>query len=118
MYYRAKNAAVNNGRVYHVAAVLKRNGRVVRIGTNTDKTHPKFKRQYPDGTWGSHMHAEMDVLRFAKPGDDLEVMRFRKCDHSLTMAKPCRYCLKEIIKAGISGVKYTDWNGEWKNLSL
>ena len=49
---------------------------LTRIGENTNKTHPRFKRQYPDGTWASHMHAEMNVLRFARPGDELEVIRF------------------------------------------
>ena len=118
MYYRAKKLAINNGRTYHVAAILRRNGRVVRIGENTDKTHPRFKRQYKDGTWASHMHAEMNVLRFAKPGDHLEVMRFKKCSHSFTMAKPCKFCEAEIKRAGIANVRYTNWDGEWETLQV
>ena len=118
MYYQAKNLALNNGRTYHVAAILRRNGRVIRIGENTNKTHPRFKRQYEDGTWGSHMHAEMNVLRFAKPGDDIEVMRFKKCDHKFSMAKPCPLCMQEIKKAGIRKVRYTNWCGEWEELRL
>ena len=110
--------ALNNGRTYHVAAVLKRNGRVIKIGENTDKTHPRFKRQYKDGTWASHMHAEMNVLRFAQPGDEIEVMRFTKCHHRLTMAKPCKHCEEEIRKAGITKVKYTNWDGDWEDLDL
>ena len=98
VYYRAKNLALNNGRDYHLAAILKRNGRVVRIGENTNKTHPRFKRQYEDGTWASHMHAEMNVLRFAKPGDEIEVMRFKRCSHETTMAKPCKLCMATQIK--------------------
>jgi hypothetical protein len=80
VYYKAEKLALENGRDYHIAAILRRNGRVVKIGENTDKTHPRFKRQYSDGSWASHMHAEMNVLRFAKPGDELEVIRFRKCE--------------------------------------
>ena len=118
MYYQAKSAAINNGRTYHVAAILRRNGKVVKVGANTSKTHPRFKRKYPDGTWASHMHAEMNVLRFAQPGDTVEVMRFKKCDHSLTMAKPCHLCLKELRAAGIKKVRYTDWNGEWKEMRI
>ena len=118
MYYRAKELAISNGRTYHLAAILWRNGRVVRIGENTSKTHPRFRRQYPDGTWASHMHAEMNVLRFAKPGDDLEVLRFQKCDHQRTMAKPCLLCQAEIRKAGIRRVKYTNWDGIWEELSV
>ena len=118
VYYRAKNLALNNGRDYHLAAILKRNGKVVKIGENTNKTHPRFKRQYEDGTWASHMHAEMNVLRFAKEGDEIEVVRFKKCDHSLTMAKPCSLCMKEIKNAGIKKLRYTDWNGEWVEVKL
>ena len=45
-------------------------------------------------------------------------MRFKKCDHSLTMAKPCHLCLKELREAGIKKVRYTDWNGEWKEMRI
>ena len=118
VYYRAKKLAINNGRTYHLAAILRRNGKVIRIGENTDKTHPRFKRQYHDGTWGSHMHAEMNVLRFAKEGDILEVMRFTKKANSLTMAKPCNFCMDQIQKAGIKKVRYTDWSGHWKEIKF
>ena len=118
MYYRAKQKALNNGRVYHLVAILRRKGRVVKIGENTSKTHPRFKRQYEDGTWGSHMHAEMNVLRFAQPGDEIEVMRFTKCNHETTMAKPCKLCMIEMKNAGIKKVKYTDWSGNWITIQL
>lgn len=118
MYYKARKKAMSNGRDYHIAAILRRNGHVVRIGENTNKTHPRFKRQYPDGTWGSHMHAEMNVLRFSEPGDEIEVIRFRKCNHTWTMARPCRICTDQIKKAGIRKVRYTNWEGEWENLKF
>ncbi len=114
MYYRAKELAINNGRTYHLAAILKRKGSVVKVGENTDKTHPRFKRQYADGTWASHMHAEMNVLRFAKPGDEIEVMRFSKGE--LTMARPCHLCIKHMRQAGIRLVRFTNWNGDWEVL--
>jgi deoxycytidylate deaminase len=118
VYYRAKSLALNNGRTYHVAAILIRNGRVVRVGENTNKTHPRFKRQYEDGTWASHMHAEMNVLRFSKPGDELEVIRFSKCGHERTMAKPCNLCMKHLVNSGITKVRYTNWDGEWEILKI
>lgn len=114
MYYRARSLALSNGRTYHIAAILRRNGRVIKIGENTSKTHPRFKRQYDDGTWGSHMHAEMNVLRFAQPGDVLEVMRFKKYDDKLSMAKPCAWCMMAIKAAGIKKIKYTNWHGNWE----
>ena len=118
MYYKAQQLALNNGREYHLAAILRRNGCVVKIGENTSKTHPRFKRQYPDGSWGSHMHAEMNVLRFAQPGDEVEVMRFKKCDHMWTMAKPCSLCVNHLIACGIKKIRYTNWEGKWETLSL
>jgi deoxycytidylate deaminase len=90
----------------------------MRVGVNSNKTHPKFKRQYPDGTWGSHMHAEMDVLRFAKPGDEIAVVRYQKCSHTLTMAKPCQYCIRHMVESGIKKVRFTNWLGEWEELKM
>ena len=118
MYYEALDKAINNGRQYHLAAILRRNGRVIKVGENTNKTHPKFKRKYKDGSWGSHMHAEMNVLRFAQPGDELEVMRFNKCGDDFSMAKPCAWCMRYIRDAGIKKVKYTNWSGQWEEINL
>ena len=117
MYYEARERALNNGRVYHLAAILKRGKKVVKIGENTYKTHPRFKRTYPDGTTGSHMHAEMNVLRFAKPGDTIEVIRFLKTG-GRAMAKPCQYCMKHIREAGIKEIKYTNPEGEWECMKV
>ncbi len=117
MYYATRDRALNNGRVYHLAAILKRGKRVVKIGENTYKTHPRFKRTYPDGTTGSHMHAEMNVLRFAKPGDTIEVIRFLKTGGQ-AMAKPCKYCMQHIREAGIKEGKYTNPDGEWECIKV
>lgn len=59
------------------------------------------------------MHAEMSVLRFSQPGDQLIVMRFHK-DGTPTMAKPCQHCQTQIDEAQIAKVWYTDWNGSFK----
>jgi len=113
VYYAAREKALSNGRVYHLAAILRRGKSVIKIGENTFKTHPRFKRTYPDGTTGSHMHAEMNVLRFAKPGDTIEVMRFLKTG-GRAMAKPCEHCMEHIRKAGIKSIKYTNASGDWE----
>lgn len=117
IYKKAKKKAMQNGRQFHLAAILRRRGSVIKIGENTDKTHPRFKRRFNDGTCAAHMHAEMNVLRFARPGDELEVMRFRK-GGKRALAKPCRHCMKHIIEAGIKKVTYTDENGEWVEMEL
>jgi deoxycytidylate deaminase len=82
------------------------------------KTHPRYMRQYPDGTFGAHMHAEMNVLRFAKPGDEIDVVRYTKCNHGFTMAKPCRHCMEYIKNGGIKKVRFTNWEGKWEELEL
>ena len=117
MYYEARERALNNGRVYHLAAILKRGKAVVKVGENTSKTHPRFKRTYPDGTTGSHMHAEMNVLRFAKPGDTIEVIRFLKTG-GMAMAKPFEHCMEHIRKAGIKKIRYTNPDGEWEQMKV
>jgi deoxycytidylate deaminase len=117
VYYKAREKAMNNGRLYHLAAILRRGKTVVKIGENTFKTHPRFKRVYPDGTCGSHMHAEMNVLRFAKPGDTLEVIRFTKTG-GRAMARPCEHCMRHIREAGIKKVRYTNSEGEWESMKL
>jgi len=117
VYYQARNKALNNGRKYHLCAILRRKGRVIAIGANTDKTHPRFERTYPDGNTSARMHAEMNVLRFAKPGDELEVMRFRNND-TLAMAKPCSYCMNHIRENDIKRVRYTDDEGIWREIKV
>ena len=117
MYYQARSKALNNGRKYHLCAILRRKGRVIAIGENTNKTHPRFERTYPDGNISAHMHAEMNVLRFAKSGDELEVMRFRNND-TLAMAKPCNYCMHYIKELNIKKVRYTDDAGCWKEIKV
>jgi len=118
VYYRAREMAFNNNRSYHLAAILRRNGRVIKIGENTNKTHPKFTRVYDDGTIASHMHAEMNVLRFAEPGDELEVMRFLKTGPGFAMAKPCDHCMGYIRSAGIKKIRYTNKCGEWEQMVI
>lgn len=113
---KAKCVAMNNGGPFHLAAILWRGKSIVRIGTNQDKTHPAFHRKYKNGD-AHNLHAEMDVLRFAKPGDTIVVMRW-SARGELTMAKPCPHCQKFIRAAGIAEVTYSDWDGEMKNLEM
>jgi deoxycytidylate deaminase len=113
---KAKCVAMNNGEPFHLAAMLWRGKSLVRIGTNQEKTHPYFHRKYKNGS-AHNLHAEMDVLRFAKPGDTIVVMRW-SAKGELTMAKPCPYCHKFIKEAGITEVTYSDWDGEMKTLYM
>jgi len=125
LYYKARIRALNNNHPYHIAAILRRRKSVVRVGVNSNKTHPRFKRQFNDSHIDDSrkpdtacMHAEMSVLRFAKPGDTLEVMRFTKRSNRMTMAKPCHFCEAEIRKAKIKYVRYTNWDGDWVTMRI
>ena len=108
---KAKNIAMNNNEPFHLIAILRRGKHVVKVGTNSKKTHPAFERTYKNGEKGYHLHAEMDVLRFAKPGDNLEVLRWNAMGE-LKMAFPCEYCQKAIKDAKINKVTYSDWDGK------
>lgn len=115
IHKRAKKMALSNGGRYHVACILYRRGLPVYIGVNTDKTHPRFRRIAADGSEVCTLHAEMSALRFSKPGDFIEVLRFLK-DGSATMARPCSHCMRHIEKSNLSGVAYTGWDGSWRVL--
>ncbi len=117
LYYRARDRALSNGRGHHLAAVLWRKRRPVRVGINRNKTHPKARRTFSGGHEAACLHAEMDALIAAQPGDVLEVMRWLK-DGSLTMAKPCEHCQRWIKASGVRKVRYTDWNGQWKEMRV
>jgi deoxycytidylate deaminase len=115
-YRKAKNKALSNGMLFHLAAILWRGKKCVNVYVNIRKTHPIAVRKYSNGHIAYHMHAEMNAIRFAKSGDILEVIRFKK-DGSFAMAKPCMYCQKLIRSVNIfKEVRYTNHNGEWETL--
>jgi len=118
VYYKARNKAMNNGMRYHIAALLWRGKRLIHIGINSYKTHPLFGRTYEDGVTSYCLHAEMDAVRFAKPGDRLEVLRFIKSTSDFVMAKPCKHCNKHILSAKLKSVRYTNDDGLWVTLLL
>jgi deoxycytidylate deaminase len=118
VYYKAKTIAMNNGQPYHLACILKRGKSMLRIGTNSYKTHPRFGRKFKSGPKEVFtLHAEMDVLRFAQPGDDIIVLRFR-ADGSLAMAKPCIDCQKIIEEESIRRVYYSNSDGDIIRMNL
>ncbi len=104
-------------RPFKLAAILMRGKSPVRFGVNSFKTHPGFARTYRSGDVGYCLHAEMDALRFAKPGDELVVMRWKN-DGVLTMSKPCAACMKYIMQAKIRRLTYTDWDGNFHTIKL
>ena len=117
LYYRARDLALNNDHDFHVVAILKRGKSIVKIGTNSNKTNPRFARKYKTGVPEYQLHAEMNVVRFAKPGDTVIVIRF-SAKGKLTMARPCRFCQNFLTEAGVTEVYYSDWEGNYQKMQL
>jgi len=115
IYEKARNLALTNGERYHVACVIWRKNKPVKVCVNSKKTHPKFARLKKDGALISCLHAEMSALRFYQDGDRIEVLRFLKCG-SATMAKPCSECQQFLNKMQVKTVRYTNWDGSWETL--
>lgn len=107
----AKEMAMNNGHIFHLAALLWRRGKLIRIGVNSSRSHSSQLRHY-DSHSDNSRHAENDALAYAKPGDYLEVIRWR-ADGSIACAKPCRHCEIRIKRLGVR-VRYTNYLGEWE----
>lgn len=117
MYYEAKALAMGNGETFHVAAILFRGKSVIRLATNSRKTHPKQRRIINGEFECAWIHAEVDALRWARPGDTLVVIRYGRSGN-LAVSKPCEYCMREIIRKGIRVVRYIDIDGSWKKMKI
>lgn len=57
-----------------------------------------------------------DKVRDIK-GEVVHVARFLR-DGTPTMARPCRFCQKFLYTAGVTRVRYTDWNGKWHKMKI
>lgn len=120
LYYKAaREAALTNGGEFHHAAILWRRNKHVATGINGEKHSDRFWCYFSDTPVGESCvsiscHAEMAVLRYAKPGDLIEVMRWRN-DGTMTISRPCHLCQIRIKRIGLR-VRYTDKKGLWKRL--
>ena len=57
-----------------------------------------------------------DRVKFKK-SETVYVARFLS-DGTATMARPCRFCQKCLYDNGVTRVRYTDWNGKWRKMTL
>lgn len=114
-----KCLALSNNQDYHIVAWVER-GKTPIIGVNGIETKPEFHRSFPDGKHVFCAHAEMSAaskLKEIKKTDVLHVMRFTKTGR-ITMAMPCKHCQNYLKKKGLLKIRYTDWDGSWKKMSL
>lgn len=122
MYYphRARELATNNSEQFQLAAWSKKRSGLVFGVNSMNRLSSKFRRVYPDGTTGFHLHAEMDLIRKFRPGSlkRISVIRFSKKTGEPTMSKPCIYCQKFLKQHGVISVRYTNWDGQWEILRL
>lgn len=117
MYYKAKKKAMSNNMRYHVAAIVWRKKKPIFIRSNCHKGHPSCLRVLEGGAITSSMHAEMSALRFAKPGDEIEVIRWGKAG-DIRCSKPCEMCESAMRRAGIAAVTFIDKEGRRTKFSF
>lgn len=104
-----------NSQTFMLAAILAKGKKILSIGHNTSKTHPKSYHPYKS------IHAELSAI--LKANDDLEgstiyVARTSRNIRKIGMAKPCRYCMEMLMDVGVQKVWYTTSCGSWKEILL
>ena len=95
---------------YHLGSVIVKKNKIIGIGWNRGRTHPKSPHKY------KHLHAEIDAiigLDFAQlKGSTIYVFRENK-QGGLALAKPCSSCMEAIKTSGIKNLCYTTY-GSYK----
>lgn len=92
-----------------LCAVAIKNGKIVNIGFNKNKTHTiqalyAKKAGLPEKVF---LHAEIDVITRTNDIDTLVVVRVKK-DGTFGVSKPCPVCSKAIEQKKIKKVVYFD----------
>lgn len=106
----------------HVGCVAVYQGRIIGIGHNTNKTHPKqdyyncFRQNNNERYFVPKLHAEIDCLNSIRnldinfPKVKLYIYRTRH-DQPYGMARPCKSCMAAIRDLGIKHIYYTTDSG-------
>ena len=110
----AAKAALLSDVNQRVGAALLVKSRVVSVGWNTHKTHPKAPTEHTQ-------HAEFNVLtgvnRAILPTAKLFVVRLGLSDQ-IRMAKPCGTCHKWLEAAGVKRLYFSSAHGVLERLRL
>lgn len=117
MYYEARERALRNNDMFHLAAFANR-GRTIGV-SNTRRLTSKFRKRYSNSRDTHHeIHAEVDlILKMRVAPERINVVRFFN-DGTPTMAKPCVHCQHFLRHKGVKVVRYTNWDGEWEEMRL
>lgn len=113
----------NGLRASHVAILVKKN-KIVKIGWNKNRTHPKTKEFPYLGSKNKYskvnvgIHAELDVIMKAGKDDlsdhELIVLRVDGTG-KLNNSRPCIGCCGVIDQFGLKNVYFSDSNGNISN---
>ena len=114
---KAKRIAMRNGMKYHLSAIVWRKRKPITVRTNRRKGQPKYLRLLDSGMWTTSHHAECNAIRFAKPGDVIEVLRWGKSGNPLE-STPCDMCQRAMRDAGIKCAIYTDSEGNQRTMPI
>lgn len=107
-------------RAAHVAILVKKN-KIVKIGWNKNRTHPKTKEYPYVGSRPKYnrinvgIHAELDVMmKCGKEdlrGHDMIVLRVDGTG-KLNNSRPCIGCMGAIKQFGVDNIYYSNCNGQ------
>jgi deoxycytidylate deaminase len=100
-------------RCFHVAFLVKKN-KILHIGINSNKSHPRILDYEYKKYAGTKTHAELSaVLRSGREDlSDFELISVRiNLRGNFAMAKPCSGCQSLLEQVGIKRVYYTNVAG-------
>lgn len=105
-----KIAAKSAHPIAKIGCVMVNGNRVISIGINRHKTHPKQLSHHCSGQYAGSIHAELDaILSGEAKGCTLYVARVM-ADGSSGLAKPCHICETICMAAGIKKIVFTNYN--------
>lgn len=108
-----KVSKLSTHRNFKIGSVLVRGSKIISVGTNRYKTHPRSTHPY------SSLHSEMAAVLLAKQdvrGCEIYVYRENKAGVP-ALSRPCIYCFPFIAEAGLSRVHYST-NGSFRTEEL
>jgi deoxycytidylate deaminase len=102
-----KISKLSNHGHHKLGSVIVRGSKIVSVGTNNTKTHPKSTHPH------FSLHSEMAAILLAKQDlKDCELYVFRETkDGVWALARPCQYCWELISESGIKAVHFTRYMG-------
>ena len=98
-----KISKLSNHHHHKIGSVIVRGSKIVSVGTNNLKTHPRSTHPH------FSLHSEMAAVLLAK--QDLhgcEIYVYRETKNGVpALSRPCMYCMPFIKEAGLKEVHYS-----------